>query len=81
MVSDDFKRWQEVGTLLLAHKYLYYIKDSPVLDDEAYDHAEKAWLELGKKVGRKEGRMWVGFNWNHPWADEAIKLSRTLVDK
>lgn len=65
---------------LLYHKYLYYILNKPMLEDEHFDNAEKYSYTLAKNLGfradkesgpeenEKHHIHWmVGFNYNSPY--------------
>lgn len=80
--STDFEELQKT---LLKHKYLYYIKSTPIISDYDYDMLEEKSLKLAKKLGfradkwegpednEKEHVHWmVDFDSSHPLAVQVI---------
>ena len=80
--TDEFKQLQKE---LLKHKYLYYIKDQPIITDYEYDMLEDKSLKMARDLGFQADKWeeptqeeryhvhWMaGFDENHPLAKEVI---------
>lgn len=76
----------ELQKELMKHRYLYYVKDNPVISDYDYDMMECKSFELARKLGfradkwdapeeneREHVHYMVDFNHNHPLAKEIIE--------
>jgi hypothetical protein len=66
---------------LLSHKYAYYVLDNPYVSDTTYDSEEQGWYVMGIALGsisRTDTSPCVGFDYNHPLANEGIELSLRL---
>lgn len=67
--------------LLLAHKYAYYELNNPIISDYQYDLIERKYYNALEdfQVNLDEYLTnWIGFDYNHPRAKEAIKLYEVL---
>lgn len=42
-----WKEWTEAEDILMAHRYLYYITNTSIISDQAYDDMEYEFLEYG----------------------------------
>lgn len=82
-IEGSFDNLQKV---LLMHKYLYYIKSSPIITDYEYDMLEKESYLLAQELGfradpwegpeedEKHHVHWmVGFDPSHPLSNEVIE--------
>lgn len=49
-MSLDLQRFEELGKILLKHKYLYYIKTEPEISDYDYDMLERDYVKLAKSL-------------------------------
>lgn len=91
MLIQDF---EETGKLILAHKYLYYIKNRPLLSDYEFDMLEYKYTKMAKELIEKpEISMisdWDELEWlnnatiidfphNHLWAQEAEEIALKLI--
>ena len=69
---------------LLALKYAYYVESRSIVEDITYDGEEKGWYVMGRALGRlkeDETSPCIDFDRNHPYAEEAIALAKTLKEK
>lgn len=80
IIEPEFVHIQK---FLLFHKYLYYEKDNPMLEDQGFDNAERYSFALAKNLGYRANKMkgpeenekhhvhWmVGFNENNVYWEE-----------
>lgn len=84
--DKDFCEEQYKGLTLrcLAACYHYYELSTIILDDLSYDICEANWYCMGRALGHlkeDETKPCIGFDYNHPLADEAIKLAESLPPK
>lgn len=86
-VSVDMDEFEKIGRELLKHKYLYYIKASPIISDYEYDKLEVKYTQMAKELIERpsvslisdwdelewlNNATMVGFPTSHPWAQEII---------
>ena len=82
------QEFEKFGREILKHKYLYYIKNEPIISDYDYDMMERKYTDMARDIKiRPEVSMisdwahldWlhiatiVGFPEEHPWAKDIIK--------
>ena len=64
---------------LMALKYCYYVLNIEIEKDYAYDLQEKQWYIMGRALGylnEEDFSPCVGWNPEHPLAEEAIVLAK-----
>lgn len=49
-MTTDIERHIQLSWLLLEHKFLYYVKDKPIIQDYEYDMLEKEYDALCEKL-------------------------------
>lgn len=81
------EEFEKIQKELLKHKYLYYELGKTEIPDREYDRLEEKSFKMARELGfsadkytdepeenEKHHVHWmVGFNYNHPFADEIIK--------
>lgn len=85
-VKDLNQAFEQIQKDLLKHKYLYYVKSSPVISDYDYDMMENESRKLAKQLGfradqwegpnddEKDHVHWmVDFDPNHELSESVIK--------
>lgn len=66
---------------LLAAKYHYYVLNTTIMDDIAYDLCESSWYCMGIALGmlkEDETSPCIDFDHKHPLAQEGIALAKIL---
>lgn len=63
---------QQRKDMLYAHRYLYYVRATPVISDREYDRMEDDY-EL------KHGELPVGSDCESDYTDEQIRLAESMI--
>lgn len=84
--DDTLAEFEELQRTLLKHKYLYYVKYSPIVSDYDYDMMENQSLIMAKLLGfradkwegpddnEKDHVHWmVDFDYNHRLSKDVMK--------
>lgn len=73
----DTERHIQLSWLLLEHKYRYYVKDAPIIQDYEYDLLEKEYDTLCDKLNLpKAVSDMVGFDESRPSCQSVITKFR-----
>lgn len=69
---------------LMACKYAYYVENDSFIKDYAYDLDEKGWYVMGRALDllqEDETSPCIGFDENHPLAEQGKELGLKLLGK